>query len=429
MLCFVPSRRSVYLICTVVGLLVITACSAQQPSRDAPFEVEKHMVFDLLDRQHLGNLIYRPNDEDGEFIAWGRLPLQQWPYGSSSQNQLVSETDEVQYADQGTTGEEEVRYTNGGDVLDVDGDGAMEVIVGRGTGESTADSRLYWFDPQGDGEEWQEHYIADTGDGGYVAPHDVQAYTTELPSGEEVRGVVGNIGRTDVFFLEVPDDPTEPWIRYDIGSFENDDHSGMVIVDVNGDGNKDIVTGMYWIEGPDDPRQEDWVFHRYGTWDQSNEGWGGMAKHGVADFDDDGQVEIVASEAEIPGARLSLFERRSEDGTGEWEETPIDEDLYAPHSLVVGDLNADGQQDFVVGEMTAAGWSFPLNPNPKIYGYVNRGDTFERYTIDEGWGVHEMRTLPERRDGNLVLYAADEIQPQKFDGMETPLNIWLIAPK
>jgi hypothetical protein len=203
----------------------------------------------------------------------------------------------------------------------------------------------------------------------------------------------------------------------------------MEVVDVNDDGRNDIVSGMFWIETPADPRQDDWTFHRYGTWDRSNEGWGGMNMHGVADFDGDGQLEIVASEAEIPGARLSLFDRTSDDGTGLWDETPITDDLYAPHSLVVGDLDADGNPDFVVGEMTAGGWSFTLNPNPKIYGYVNEGGQFERYTIAEGWGTHEMRVLPERRDGNLIFYAADEIQPQKFDGMRTSISYWVIAPQ
>lgn len=428
MLCLSFSRRWTIRICTVALLSLLTACSARQP-QEAPFEVKRHVVFDLLAGEHLGNVIYRPSAQEGEFIGWGRMPLQKWPYGSSAQTQLVPETEDMQYADGGTSSDEDLRYTNGGTIMDVDQDGSTDVIVGRGTGEAVADSRLYWFDEQTDSQYWEEHYIADTGEGRYVAPHDVEAYTVELSSGEEVRGVVGNIGRQEVFFLEIPDDPTRPWIRHEVGSFPVEDHSGMVIVDVNGDGREDIVSGMFWIEGPVDPRQDGWTFHRYGTWDQSNEGWGGMAKHGVADFDGDGQVEIVASEAEIPGARLSLFDRQSDDGTGEWSETPIDENLYAPHSLVVGDLNDDGQQDFIVGEMTAAGWNFPLNPNPKIYGYVNRGGQFERYTVDVGWGVHEMKILPERRNGNLVIYAADEIQPQKFDGMRTPLNIWEIAPQ
>lgn len=415
-------------LCTLIGLSVLVPCAAGQ-AQNAPFEVEDHVILDLLEEKHIGNMVYRPGDGAGEFLAWGRLPIHRWPYGSAQQTQLVPERLDVQYTDSGTLREGEQRYTNGGTLLDVDQDGTQELVVGRGTGEAIRNSRLYWFDERPDSTYWQEHYIADTGEGGYVAPHDIEAFTAELASGEEIRGVVANIARQDVFFLEVPDDPTQPWIRHEIGSFPVADQSGMEVVDVDGDGRQDIVSGMFWIEAPADPRQDDWAFHRYGTWDRDNEGWGGMNKHGVADFDGDGEVEIVAAEAEIPGARVSLFDREASDGTGLWAERPIEEALYAPHSLVVGDLDADGREDFIVGEMTAGGWDFPLNPNPKIYGYVNRDGGFERYTIAEGWGVHEMRALPERREGNLVIYAADEIQPQKFEGMRTPLSYWVIAPR
>lgn len=430
MLRFTCARRVIVFCGILAGLSLLGACTGSPPpEREAPFTVEDHIVFDRFHGEHLGNLIYRPNDEEGEFIGWGRLPLQQWSYGTSSQTQLVQETDEIQYTDGGTVGNGEYRYTNGGTILDVDQDGDYEVIVGRGEGEATADSELYWYDDQSDSQYWEEHYIADTGQGSYVAPHDVEALTVELPSGETVRGVVGNIGREDVFFLETPEDPTDPWIRHAVGSFESGEHSGMEIVDMNADGRTDVVTGMFWIETPEDPRQENWTFHRYGRWDESNEGWGGMNMHGVADFDGDDELEIVVTEAEIPDARLAIFDRSSGDGTEQWNATMIEQGLDAPHSLVVADLNDDGHPDFVVGEMTAGGWNFPLNPNPTIWGYMNQGDgSFERYTISEGWGVHEMRRLPERRDGNIVLYAADEIQPQKFDGMVTPLNIWEISP-
>ncbi len=423
------SSQQVRRLFILTGLFLLTACSPNSPQDDAPFEVVKHRILDQFDGKHLGNVVYRSTPDGGEFISWGRLPLQKWPYGSSDQTQIVPETEEYPYTEEGTLSDGEYRYTNGGTVLDVDRDGAQEVVVGRGQGEGIAESKLYWFDEPSNDPHWTGHYIADTGEGNWVAPHDVEAFTVAQSSGEDVRGVVGNIDRQDVFFLEIPEDPTRPWIRHQVGAFPSGDQSGMEIVDVNGDGRKDIVSGMYWIETPPNPRQDGWSFHRYGTWDQHNEGWGGMNKHGVADFDGDGEVEIVAAEAEIPGARLGLFDRESDDGTGRWTETRIEGNLYAPHSLVVGDLNEDGRPDFIVGEMTAGGWDFPINPTPKIYGYVNRGDQFERYTISAGWGVHEMGIVPERRNGNLVVYAADEIQPQKFDGMQTPVHVWTISSR
>ncbi len=155
-----------------------------------------------------------------------------------------------------------------------------------------------------------------------------------------------------------------------------------------------------------------------------------MNKHGVADFNQDGMPDIVLTEAEIPDARLSLFLRKNEDGTGMWEEIFIDEGLDAPHSLVVADFNKDNLPDFLIGEMTAGGWDFPLNPNPKIFLYLNKGEgKFEKSVLYEGWGVHEMRLFPEQKEGKIMIYAADEIQPQKFSNMNTHVSYWLIGPE
>lgn len=381
----------------------------------APFEVKEHVVMDRL-HGHLGNLVYRRGVEGGRFVGWGRLPIQEWVFGTSRQRQVVPTLPDG-------------RYSNGGAALDVDGDGIEEIVVARGTGEGLRDSKLYWFREVPGREHWEEHFVAEAAAGAHAAPHDIQPLVVTLASGEVVRGVVANVARREVFFLEVPDDPTRPWIRHHIGTFPVPSQSGMEIVDVDGDDRKDIVTGMYWIRSPADPRQPDWTFHRYGTWNDDKGRWGGMIKHAVADFDGDGQVEIVAAEAEIPGARLALFQRQRADGTGLWRETLLEDDLYAPHSVVTGDLDADGRPDFIVGEMSAAGWDFTINPNPRIYGYVSRGGRFERHLIAEGWGVHEMRVLPERIDGHLVVYAADEIQPQKFDGMMTHIGYWTIGPR
>jgi hypothetical protein len=87
---------------------------------------------------------------------------------------------------------------------------------------------------------------------------------------------------------------------------------------------------------------------------------------------------------------------------------------------VVADLDADKRPDIIAGDMTAGGWDFPLNPRLKIAAYMNRGGLrFERITLVEGWGVHEMGLTRPRGGRPFILYAADEIQPQKFPEMKT----------
>ncbi len=154
-----------------------------------------------------------------------------------------------------------------------------------------------------------------------------------------------------------------------------------------------------------------------------------MDKLALADMNGDGSLEIVASQAEIPNSQLGIFQRDPDRPEGLWSYHAIDHGLYCPHSLVVTDLDGDGRADIIVGEMTAGGWSFPMNPKPKILAYANRGDwRFDRRVLAEGTGVHEMGILPAKHEGRWLIYAADEIQRHKFPEMTTHVGSWLIGP-
>ena len=112
-------------------------------------------------------------------------------------------------------------------------------------------------------------------------------------------------------------------------------------------------------------------------------------------MDGDGQNEIVASQAEIPEAKLGIFSLDRSRLDELWQVREVDSGLYCPHSLVLADLNRDGHIDIVTGEMTAGAWSCPLNPRPRILAYLANGDgTFKQRLLAEGRGVHEMGVVP-----------------------------------
>lgn len=101
--------------------------------------------------------------------------------------------------------------------------------------------------------------------------------------------------------------------------------------------------------------------------------------------------------------------------------------LYVPHSLVPVDLDRDGRPDIVAGEMTAGGWKFPLHDNPTVYAFMNQGGlAFRREVLHQGAGAHEMRSARVGPNGRRILYAADEIQLQKFPDMITVVSMWEI---
>src|SRR5581483_2733348 len=204
--------------------------------------------------------------------------------------------------------------------------------------------------------------------------------------------------------------------------------SGLKLADINGDGRPDLVAGMHWLECPADPRTGEWKAHRYGDWDKQKKPWGGMNLHGIADFDGDGQLEMIVDEAENEGSRVALFKRDPKNPGGLWKWSLIDTDLYCPHSLDVADLNGDGRPDFLIGEMDAGGWSFPYTDKPRLIAYLNRGDgNFQKMILAQGLGTHEGKFAPKPFQGRPMFYANSTTQPW-FDGMVTNLTTWTIQP-
>jgi len=410
------SRKHIVLF---IGVVILIFSSQQIWSKGKPekssFSVEQ-IIQGYLGPNHLANLVYRKGSNGDKFVGWGRTPMTEWPVGSASKRQVLPS-------------DPNKRYSNGGCAMDIDGDGVDEIITACGSMANLSNASLMWFKEVEGQKYWEEHEIASIWPGGYTAPHDVVPYIKTI-SGKTFKAVLVNKARHELHLFVVPESPEDKWAHYLVGKFPVRNQSGITLADINNDGNVDIVSGNFWIEAPDDPTQVPWNFHRFCTWDDNgNYRWGGMNKHGVADFDGDGLLDIVASEAETADGRLSLFVRTSKDGTGLWKEIPLESGLKVPHSLVVADFNNDGKQDFIVGEMTAGGWDFPMNPNPKIYMFVNDGkQKFQQSVLYEGWGVHEMRLYPKRINGKIVVYASDEIQPQKFINMNTHVSYWLISP-
>lgn len=407
----------------IILLCLLVACSNSRDKKeeqveDISFKVDKHIVQGYLGDQHLANLIYRKGSDGNKFVGWGRKPITEWNIGSTSQKQVVPDNPDH-------------RYSNGGVAVDLNGDGIDEIVTARGSMGNLSNTSLMWFKEVNGSKIWEEHEIASIWASGYSAPHDIVSYFKEKDSGEKFKSVIANKSRNELHMFVVPDDPQDDWKHHEIGSFPVGNQSGIEIEDINGDGHDDIISGNFWIEAPAEPTKSAWTFHRFSEWDEGGENnWGGMNKHGVADFDGDGTLEIIISEAEIPGARLSIFDRKSADGKGLWDEKSLDSELDAPHSLVVVDLNDDKQLDFIVGEMTAGGWDFPYNSNPSLYAYINQGElNFKKKILYEGWGVHEMRLFPDLYEGKIMVYAADEIQPQKFKNMNTHVSYWLISPE
>jgi len=251
----------------------------------------------------------------------------------------------------------------GGILLDLTGDGTLDLLVGRhGDGKE-----LYWFERPGDPTaRWTRRLITDR----FEKYHD-QAF-----------GDVDGDGRDEVVFLsqgarvlacfDIPDDPrVEPWPEANLHVIhEGENIEGLAVADVDGDGAMEIVAGGSIFKNVD------------GEWKRTKFSDYRIPVVAVADLTGNGLPDIILSEGESDQGRLGWFE------APEWKEHLLLDDLWHPHSLGVADFDGDGRPDVFVGEM-----QLRKPDNFRLMIFRSTGKDFEPVVIDERHPTHHARVI------------------------------------
>ena len=268
-------------------------------------------------------------------------------------------------------------------ITDIDGDSLTDVIA-------LGCNKQYWLEAQDAAHQiWDTHLIGEEP----ICNHKLSAMGFLLadifPNGVEELIITDKPGK--IYCFERPADPADFWsvsILSDSGGTEK----SIFASDLDQDGLLDLVTGyqvadekqfkgICWFQNTG-KKEGAWPRHTIGQIDFT-------ADHfGAADFDGDGTVEILVTEGRYPDsnpAGIYLFKAPGGDVRSDhWLRSTIIQQ-NSTNSLVIVDMDGDGDPDFVTGEHKGT---------KKLQVFENLGEgRFSEHVID---------SLKESHNGALV---------------------------
>ena len=285
----------------------------------------------------------------------------------------------------------------GSAVLDIDGDGWLDVITGT----------TWYQNPRNPRESLFKKIVYDSKIG---VMHDI------------VTADVNGDGKTDIvvlgdndgcFWYEIPADPLKEsdWNRHlitmDVLVEKDGIHGGFFpagINDLDGDGDVDIVLPDRWLENRSQGKE--WVKHplpfarKRGPWGLSSRSW-------IVDLNKDGFPDIVMSDCDQIASEVAWLQN---DGQQPPSFKPhfLKQEAHGIrgsfHSLAVADFNNDGNPDILVIDQEDPS-ILPSGAGPRWFIFENMGTeeiSFrERIIFDNSLGGHDARVGDVDGDGDL----------------------------
>lgn len=276
-------------------------------------------------------------------------------------------------------------FTTDGKVADLNGDGRLDIIVGD------EKSELTWFENHDNGQRWETHRIG----GGYV--HDIEV--TNLDEDEEVEVVTCDKKELVLWNR----DGSGRWLRRTLLASSGE---GIALADLDADGDGDVVFGASWLENT--RGADGWPRHTIAT------GWPADTRVRVRDMNADGRLDVVLSASEGPGT-VSWFAAPPLK-EAPWEEHRISEgELIGAHSLMVADLDGDGDLDVISAEMHTSS-------DKRVIVFVNDGAAGWRRQVMSTLGSHNMQAADLDGDGDVDFVGKNYAGPSRSVELWTNLT-------
>jgi hypothetical protein len=216
--------------------------------------------------------------------------------------------------------------------MDVDGDGWIDFITGGWN-----DQEIYWRkNPEAYDREWKNQTIGKTGNVETTRAWDID--------GDGVQEIVpNNPGRPLKVFRLITNAKGKGTGKFTEHVVWESQGHGLGFGDLDKDGRGDLIISNGWLEAPQKPFSEKWIFH-----EEFNLGKVSIPIL-VTDVNGDGTNDFIGGQGHDYG--LHWYEQRIDaSGSRSWYKHAIDPSGSQYHTMEWTDLDNDGRNELITGK-------------------------------------------------------------------------------
>ena len=296
--------------------------------------------------------------------------------------------------------------------LDVNADGWTDIISVNYRSKS-----LFWLEHPGEKIKtdpetpWTKHVIDTPGPMETGRLHDID--------GDGKLDILPN-GTDFAAWYEVVTGREPQFIKHDL-PIQVAGH-GVGFGDINGDGRGDIVGPKGWLEAPEDRRTGRWIWHP--DWELHRDASIPILVH---DVDGDGDNDLIYGR----GHNYGLYwveQTKDKDSHRIWFRKAIDTSWAQAHSLLLVDLDGDKQPEIVTGKRYMGHEGRDPGEYERIevfsYRFQEKSKSFNRHRIAwecAGFGL-DPRAVDVNGDGVIDMVAADRNGLTLLEGIRRTRN-------
>ena len=272
----------------------------------------------------------------------------------------------------------------GAAAMDVDGDGWPDLVTSGA-----------WY--RNSGKPRQEEFTRHVFDPGGGAAHDVLAADLD---GDGKLDVLTYSSGKGLCWYKVPADPSQAWPKHAIGPGVHGAIAPAAVGDIAGNGHADIVAADTWFENKDG-KGTAWVAHKNIPFGRAGP-FGVCVRCALVDIDGDGRKELVMADCDIVGSKVAILKNADGKGTS-WsrQDMPMSFTYGSLHSLAVADFNNDGRLDILSNEQEELLPPGRENPRWVVWENLGGGRFAERLILDTRLGGHELVAGDVDGDGRI----------------------------